>query len=153
MQQRTVLNPAPRALSFQLLGQTKSSPHSPKKKGAPRPREHEVVVTQTGPRQLPTERSKGCRRLALGQAQLGAGHVTLGLSFLIRNMEGVKSSFPCSLWALSFLTALRCQKQHSRKPHADFPRWKLIQSSVLQSINYRPICFRNIKGTFINCPL
>lgn len=29
---------------------------------------------------------------------------------------------------------------------------KLIQSSTLQSINYWPICFRNIKRTFINCP-
>ena len=32
-----------------------------------------------------------------------------------------------------------------------FSLGKLIQSSMLQSINYWPVCFRNIKGTFKNC--
>lgn len=35
---------------------------------------------------------------ALGWAQLGAGHVTVGLSFHIRNMEGVR----CVLSVFSF---------------------------------------------------
>lgn len=51
---------------------------------------------------------------ALGLAPLGAGHVTLGLSFPICNMERVKSIL--SLFSLGPVisdSALGCQEQHS----------------------------------------
>lgn len=62
---------------------------------------------------------------ALGWAQLGAGHVTVGLCFPIRNMEGVRCIL--SLFSLGPVISDCAEVPEAAlpQPHADFPCWEV----------------------------
>lgn len=88
-----------------------------------------------------------------GLTQLETCCVTLGLSFPTCATERVEFIISKVLSnpiipLLLLRDAGKCSRQAACRLLSP---GKLIQSSMLQSINYWPICFRNIKGTFINC--